>query len=193
MLDVMGHGIPATITSLILHRFLSPLRKEGGILLDLNHKPLPPSYVLENLNRRFHQEKNNQYFTIIYGLYHYKTGIIRAAGGGHNFPILQKADGEIKIIRTEGSIVGFFKDLNLTEVEFTMEKNDRFFLYTDGLIDCINNKNELFSLKRLISFIKEYKCNSLTELVQFLEKGIMRWRGKDQLDDDISFLAIERT
>ena len=146
--------------------------------------------MLDELNKQFHHEKNNQYFTIIYGLYEIKTGKVRAAGGGHNLPILQKANGEVRIIRTEGSIVGFFLDLDLTEVEFTFEKGDRLFLYTDGLENCININNELFTQKRLISVIKEYKSKSLKDLVITLEKGILRWRGKNQLDDDISFFAL---
>lgn len=192
MLDVMGHGIPATITSLILHRLLSPYTKEGGILLGRDNKPLSPSVVLDELNKQFHHEKNNQYFTIIYGLYNMKTGKATAAGGGHNFPILQKSHGDIRIIRTEGSIVGFFLDLGLTEVEFSFDKGDRLFFYTDGLIECNNDKNERFSQERLISFVKESQSLSLKDLVVSLEKGILRWRGKNLFDDDISFLALER-
>ncbi|MBN2536217.1 MAG: SpoIIE family protein phosphatase [Spirochaetales bacterium] len=192
MLDVMGHGIPATITSLMLHRLLSPYTEEGGILLGKDNKPLSPSAVLDELNKQFQHEKNNQYFTIIYGLYNLKTMVTRAAGGGHNFPILQKADSEIRIIRTEGSIVGFFLDLGLTEVEFSFEKGDRLFFYTDGLIECNNEKSERFSQERLISFIKKSRSLCLKDLVVSLEKDILRWRGKHQFDDDISFLALER-
>ncbi|MBN2441581.1 MAG: SpoIIE family protein phosphatase [Spirochaetales bacterium] len=192
VLDVMGHGIPATITSLILYRLLTPHKKEGELLIKNGKEPYPPSKVLDELNKQFHHEKNNQYFTIIYGLYEIKTGKVKAAGGGHNFPILQKANGDIQIIRTEGSILGFFIDLGLTEVEFTFEKGDRLFLYTDGLIDCLNGNNELFSQKRLISVINEYKSESLKILTSSLESGILRWRGKNQLDDDISFFALEK-
>jgi sigma-B regulation protein RsbU (phosphoserine phosphatase) len=192
MLDVMGHGIPATITSLILHRLLSPYIEEGGILLGKDNKPIPPPVVLDELNKQFHHEKNNQYFTMIYGLYNIKTGQISAAGGGHNFPILQKANGDIRIIRTEGSIVGFFLDLGLTEVEFAFEKGDRLFLYTDGLIECNNEKHERFSQERLVSFIKESKSLAIKDLVVSLEKGILQWRGKNLFDDDISFLALEK-
>lgn len=198
LLDVMGHGFTAALFSMMLNQFLSPNIDQSGILLkpgEADHAfyVLSPSEVIEELNKRFHFERNdNPFFTIVYGITDTDTGITRIARAGHTYPIHQKGGGETLQIKSEGDAVGPFPEISVEEVEFVFEKGDRLFLYSDGLIDCADKDMERFSAERLIDLLKENKKNSLKELIETLDWEIMKWRSKDQFDDDISLLAMER-
>jgi PAS domain S-box-containing protein len=190
--DVMGHGVAATVTSLMLHRLLSPYPDEGGIVKQQNNDPLPPPRVLTELNKQYYFKRPFQFFTIIYGIVDVETGQSKIVRAGHEFPVFQSREGKIEQIKCEGAAIGFLPELTLEEHEFTFEKGDRIFLYSDGLVECVNTKNEPFTINRFMSYISEQKEATLSSIVRGLEQRIFEWRGKNQLDDDISFVVLER-
>lgn len=191
--DVMGHGVAATVTSLMLHRLLSPYPDEGGLVKEFNNEPSPPPKVLAELNKQYYFKRPFQFFTIVYGIIDTETGQSRLVRAGHEFPVLQQTTlGKIEQIRCEGAAIGFLPELSLEEFEFEFGKGDRIFLYSDGLVECVNANNEPFSINRFINVISDNKNSPLRSIVKGIEKDVLEWRGKNQLQDDISLIALER-
>jgi PAS domain S-box-containing protein len=199
LLDVMGHGFTTALLSTSLHRILSPDIEKGGILKRLlPYSPyleiIQPVDLIKKLNQRFYvEEDNNPFFTIIYGIIDTRTGETKIARAGHPFPIRQsRKGGGISIIDTGGYAIGIFAEITMQESTFTMEKGDRLFLYSDGLLECANDEMKRFSMEYLIQFVREMAHKPLQEVIQELENQILNWRGKNQFEDDISLLALER-
>ncbi|MBN2535180.1 MAG: SpoIIE family protein phosphatase [Spirochaetales bacterium] len=192
ILDVMGHGIPATITSLMLHRFLTPDREKGGILKDTSQLLKPPVDVLTELNRQFYGQQPFQFVTLIYGIINTLTGRTQCVRAGHNYPVLQGKDGNISEILCEGAAIGLYPELALTEEEFVFERGSRLFFYSDGLIECISKERGVFSIKKLYSYIIETRSRSIKQLTIDLEALLFQWRGTNYFDDDVSFMVLER-
>ena len=192
ILDVMGHGISATITSLMLHRFLTPDPEKGGILKDIYKKPKPPVDVLKELNRHFYGQEPFQFFTLIYGIINTTTGKTRCVRAGHNYPVLQNPDGNISEILCEGAAIGLYPELSLTELTFSLKKKGRLFFYSDGLVECLNKDREQFSIQRLYSYIIETRKKSLKQLAGDLEGLLFQWKGTNYFNDDVSFMVLER-
>lgn len=193
ILDVMGHGIPATITSLMLHRFLTPDRERGGILKDTSKILKPPVAVLTELNRHFYGQQPFQFVTLIYGIINTSTGITQCVRAGHNYPVLQGKDGNISEILCEGAAIGLYPELTLTQKDITFEKGSRLFFYSDGLIECLNKDQVSFSIKKLYSYIIESRSKSIKQLTDDLEVLLFHWRGTNYFDDDVSFMVLERS
>ncbi|MEW5815719.1 MAG: SpoIIE family protein phosphatase [Spirochaetota bacterium] len=198
LLDVKGHGFTAALLSMTLHRFLSPDAEQGGILTrplseETSFEIISPAEVIKSLNKRFYFENNdNPFFTIVYGIIETNTGNLKLVRAGHTYPIFQKENDDTYQIKTEGYAVGIFKNISLEEYECTIEKGARLFIYSDGLTECANETKERFSTERLINFLKENAETPMDELIKGLEKEIVRWRGGNQFDDDISVLTLER-
>jgi sigma-B regulation protein RsbU (phosphoserine phosphatase) len=192
ILDVMGHGIPATITSLMLHRFLTPHREKGGILRDQSKILKPPVDVLTELNRQFYGQQPFQFVTLIYGIINTSTGETQCVRAGHNYPVLQGKDGNISEILCEGAAIGLYPELALTQKEFIFEKKSRLFFYSDGLIECLSKDKKPFTIKKLYSYIIESRSRSIKKLTDDLESLLFQWRGTNYFDDDVSFMVLER-
>jgi PAS domain S-box-containing protein len=190
--DVMGHGVAATVTSLMLHRLLSPYPDEGGLVKQFNNEPSPPMKVLTELNKQYYFKRPFQFFTIIYGIIDTDSGQSRLVRAGHEFPLFQSKDGKIEQIKCEGAAIGFLPELSLEEFEFDFHKGDRIFLYSDGLVECVNSENEPFSINGFMNIITAQKDMPLKNIINNVEKNLSEWRGKKQLDDDISLLVLER-
>lgn len=192
LFDVIGHGLQATVMSMMLHRILSTDLNRGGIIKMQDSGFTQPREIVATLNRQFYTQDASQFFTIIYGVLNTITGKTTIVRAGHHYPILQRHNEATSLITSQCYAVGILPDNKPQEYELNLEKGDRIFLYSDGLIECLNNEMEQFSLSRLQSYIEEKSSFDLKELAKNLEDEIHGWRGKNQYDDDISFLVLEK-
>jgi sigma-B regulation protein RsbU (phosphoserine phosphatase) len=120
------------------------------------------------------------------------TGKLRLVRAGHPFPLLQKADGEVKQVRIEGYAVGLFPSADILSEELELSSGDRLFLYSDGLMDCANPSGVSFGARRLEDAIKSGRTAPLSEVVKNLHAAIVKWRGSEVFNDDVSLLALEK-
>jgi sigma-B regulation protein RsbU (phosphoserine phosphatase) len=84
----------------------------------------------------------------------------------------------------------------LPEVEYeplsvTLHPGDRLFLYSDGITECTNTNREPFTDARFMKFIAASAHMPLDKVIDDLEEELIKWRGGEEFDDDISLLALE--
>ncbi|HYF04424.1 MAG TPA: SpoIIE family protein phosphatase [Patescibacteria group bacterium] len=198
LLDVAGHGIPSAMLSVTLSKILTPNSREG----DPMHQRIPhspeyeirkPSEVLRELNERFQTEYDAmQYFTIIYGVLETKTGRVVLSQAGHPSPLHVHQSGEVEMIGLGGFPVGMLPNMEYDDYELFLKKGDRLVIYSDGISECANEKNELFGQDRLAHLVGKYRKFPLKESVKMGEEFLRRWNASDEYDDDVTLLAIER-
>ncbi len=197
-LDVVGQGVLSALFSLVLHMFLSPHPDTGGILVEKTNDPaqlriVPPAEVVKRLSSRFYiREDTNPYFTMTYGVVDTGTGRVRLVRAGHPFPLLHKADGTVRMVKTEGYAVGLFPGAEVASEEVAMEKGDRLFLYSDGLMDCANPAGASFGARRLEEAVRAGRALPLAELVASIRRELVAWRGSESFSDDVSLLVVEK-
>jgi sigma-B regulation protein RsbU (phosphoserine phosphatase) len=197
-LDVVGQGIVPSLFSLVLHMFLSPHPDAGGILVERTREPgglhvLLPAEVVKKLNTRFYlRDDANPYFTMTYATVVPSTGKLRLVRAGHPFPLVQKADGTVKQLRTEGYAVGLFPSADIMSEDVELESADRLFLYSDGLMDCANPAGVSFGARRLEDCIKAGRGKPLSDAVKDIREAVIKWRGSEVFNDDVSLLALEK-
>ncbi|MBN1799185.1 MAG: SpoIIE family protein phosphatase [Spirochaetales bacterium] len=197
LLDVMGHGFSAAILSITINNFLSHDIAKLGVLKSYNYQKQPvllsaPADVIVELNDRFYFKANdNPFFTLIYGVIDTANNKCTVARAGHIYPVLQKNNGDIARIESQGHAVGVFPEIQITEKEFDFATGDRLFLYSDGLIELNRNTRE-FSESHILDVIQKNRQKSLDELIKNMEILIHEWKQEKQFDDDIAFFALEK-
>ena len=65
------------------------------------------------------------------------------------------------------------------------------FLYTDGITECRNEKDEMYGEERLFLFVLREKENSTEIMRQRLIEDLEKFRGRRDFEDDYSFLIIK--
>jgi serine phosphatase RsbU (regulator of sigma subunit)/DNA-binding response OmpR family regulator len=203
ILDVMGHGFSAAIFAITLHNMLLPYPHGGFLLARPSQSSVPysttripldisePSKVIEDLNKRFLFESNTSpFFTIVYGIIDTKKKKVKLARAGHMPPLIARANGELVRAELAGSAIGLFPNLVVEEKEYEINKGDRLFFHTDGLVDSRNNKMEEYSFLRLKGILEENIHKPTDQLFAKLEKSIKAWRDVEVFDDDIAFCAL---
>jgi PAS domain S-box-containing protein len=193
MIDVAGHGLASAVNSLLLHRliFPSPYSPHGRLPL-LDADPLSPRDVMEKLNEKFVPASGIPYFSILYGIIDTTDWKVTIARAGQPYPVWQKGDGGLHILRVPGRALGLAPELELAESELALEPGDRLFFYSDGLIDCGNPDMVKFSEDRVMALIRKTRSANLQDAVAAIDAQLLQWRVSRDFEDDICLIAFER-
>jgi sigma-B regulation protein RsbU (phosphoserine phosphatase) len=195
LLDVSGHGVPAAMLSVTLSMVLTPDATHGSPLKRYDRATgtfdaVSPADAIVELNRRF-QSKDDQYFTMLYGLLDTRSLVLRMAQAGHPSPILIRQGKELRILGEGGMPVGLWPEIDFDSFEVQMDRGDRLLLYSDGVTECASQTGELFGEERLMEYLKRVADYPLDAIPAGLHKEISAWRGMADPGDDVSLLAIE--
>jgi len=192
IIDVAGHGIAAAVNALLLHRFLLPDPDRPGSLPLLDADPLQPKDVVDRLAARFSLGSSLPFFSLLYGTFDTDEGTVKMVRAGVPYPIWQKNDGTLGVLRVQGGALGVTPELAFTEHEIRLDPGDRLFFYSDGLLECRNPDMTPYSEDRLVAMIRKTRTADLAEAVASIDSQIVQWRASGDFDDDICLQAIER-
>ena len=196
-LDVSGHGIRSALLSFTLyHRIANEPYQRGLLLRKINgeYQPVPPEQVLYALNNRFQSSAySDVYFTMVYGYVHKHTGELQFVQAGHPSPIyITRADKKAQICGKGGFPVGLLPDREYDRITLNLQSGDRLFLYSDGVTECMNQSDTLFSEERLIQLLEKTQECSLSNVLEQVGIALKEWHSSTEFEDDITLLAIER-
>lgn len=182
--DVSGKGVPAALFMMVTKILTSNL---ATLIND-------PAKVLEELNNKI--SNNNQedmFVTVWFAILEISTGKVIAANAGHEDPIIISKDRKAKVYETKhGLAIGCFPNMKYKNHEYTLEKDEMLLVYTDGVTEAINHKNEQFGIKGILEVSNNNICNSTKELVNNIKISIDSFCGETPQFDDITMLVIKR-
>lgn len=123
--DVVGHGVPAALLTMVLR---------NSLVMSRDGVPIPPAEVLARLNDRMceSQQGSGRFATALYAVFDTRSRMLTLAGAGHPSPILI-AGSERRALETDGPLLGVFEESSFTQVEVCLNPGDLLLMYTDGL------------------------------------------------------------
>jgi len=138
--DVSGKGVPA---SLIMASVRASLRAQVDNV-----------YYLYEVMRRVNvmlcrDTKTSEFVTLFYGVLDARNRRLTYCNAGHPPALLRRA-GQITELRGENMVLGVEPNEPYEQHTVQLEKDDALLLYTDGLTDGMNFKQETFGKPRLL-------------------------------------------
>ncbi len=197
VLDVSGHGVAAALLAVTLSRLLSPVLDQSSIIKTRLENPpryaiTPPREVANQLNRRFQMDADTgQYFTMIYGVLDVAQRKFQFVSAGHPPIILVPAEGEARQIQVPGLPIGFMEEWDYSQDEIQLHPGDRFYMYSDGIIEARNDKEKMFSKNRLTEVLGKARKLSLQESIHYTLQKLKEWTNGRPIDDDVTILGVE--
>src|SRR5580698_9427004 len=124
--DVSGHGLPAALIASMLQVALTAQA----------HHASDPGKVLAGLNQALCGKFQHNFVTAAYVYVDVKKNIISYGGAGHP-PLLlwRKSTGTSSQLIENGLVMGQFEEATYESLQIPIEPGDRFFLYTDGILE----------------------------------------------------------
>lgn len=131
------------------------------------------------------------FITFWLGIIDTESGIGQFSNAGHPLPIIKHSNGSYEIIQTEPDLfVGNFPEYPPKTYKLYMNKGDVLFLYTDGVTDARNSKDEMFGMDGVINTIKACE-NTAVAFTDSMSKTIDEFISKTDQYDDITMMAVQ--
>jgi sigma-B regulation protein RsbU (phosphoserine phosphatase) len=194
MLDVSGHGVPAAMVTVSVSQFL----QQNSVQLQKNSSIMPPAEVLDALDKEFPFERFNNFFTITYFIINVKNGHTVYSNAGHPFPIHLHKKETIELLKKGGPTIGIGdfdaiddRKIRFEEGHLKLKPGDKLFMYTDGIVEYQNDKEELYGDDRFYSSLKTQKAESVTNMIDQCIKSLMEFGNNTNPQDDITLLGLQ--
>lgn len=185
--DVSGKGVPAAMIVSIVRTLLHTcVQFESSI-----------EQVLRWINRHITPDLHNDMFVTLNAVgMAGDDGRLTLYRAGHEPAILIRASGEVRTLAPDGTALGLL-DLEAFErllrpETFQMNAGDMLLMYTDGVSEALNERDEEFGVGRLLEVARRHAGARPQDLVDALASEVQTFAGGRPQNDDITLLAIRR-
>ena len=79
------------------------------------------------------------------------------------------------------------------DYEMQLQPGDKLFVYTDGVPEAANTKNELFGTDRMLDALIKAVYASVEELLRNVRRAVSEYAAGAEQFDDLTMLAVEYT
>ena len=181
--DVTGKGIPA---ALLMANVQATIRSQT-FMIDSARR------CMGNANKLMYESTDlGKFVTMFYGILDTDQHTLSYCNAGHDLPYLYTIDDVPKRLDTGGIVLGFVPEYNYAEDVVDFKAGSRLVLYSDGITEAMNAKDEEFGEDRLKEVIVEFGHLTSLELVEKIIDAVQQHAGKTPQSDDMTLLIITR-
>mgnify|MGYP002552408730 FL=1 len=183
--DVSGKGVPAALFMAVSNTLLRSI----ALTKDNSRE------CIEELNRLICRVNvNSMFVTVFYGILNHRTGALDYTNGGHNPAyVLRGKNGELERLgRFPNLVVGGFEDFCYKSESAQLDPGDSLFLYTDGITEAFDAKDEAFGDERLEDSLVELYHDDAKTIIEGVYADLGEFIGDTTQSDDITMLVVKR-
>jgi serine phosphatase RsbU (regulator of sigma subunit) len=163
-----------------------------GLILSGSLRHHSPAAVLMEVNQTILRQSSSTIFvTVFLAVLDPKQQTFQYANAGHNPPIVRRASGMIESLTRTGAVLGVFDDLPLSEAAITLGRGDAVVLYTDGVTEAWNPRDEDYGNARLAAAIAAAPRQA-AELLAHVEADLDAFTEGAPQQDDVTLLVLTR-
>lgn len=181
--DVSGKGIPA---AMFMMRSKTAIRSMAGTIDS-------PAKILEATNNMLCEgNEADMFVTVWIGIIDLVTGVMKCANAGHEYPAIMRSGKEFEIFDDpHGLVLAALPDVPIPEYEIKLSKNDRLFVYTDGVPEACTAEYKQYGTEMITQTLNTTKDKNMKETLSVMINSVDDFcRGEEQFDD-ITMLGFE--
>ncbi len=180
--DVSGKGMAASLVSSMLYGFTNSYNYEKGL----------EEFVADLNANIFSSFSGDKYVTGVFIIFNEKTGLLTIADMGHShYVMFGRASQQIPSAEDTNMPLGVAAAVDLKFQYRKMERGDRFFLATDGLLEQINFSGEYYSMEHASSIIAKYVNKDINDITTSIFNDFNTFKNDIALHDDVTFILFE--
>jgi sigma-B regulation protein RsbU (phosphoserine phosphatase) len=117
---------------------------------------------------------------------------IEYASAGHQ-PLLffRASSGKIEILHQKTDPIGVERSSVYEDMKLTVAQGDIIILYTDGLIEALNQEGKQYGLESLAKVVTESKSMTAKEIANEVKHNIQAFVGSASLHDDQTLVVMK--
>ena len=183
MADVAGKGVPAALFMMACKIILGNYAMLGQ----------SPAQVLETANTAVcANNKADMFITVWIGILDLRTGILKAANAGHEYPVIMQPGGKFELLRDKhGFVIGGMAGMHYKEYTVQMQPGAKLFLYTDGVPETTDSNGSMFGLERMLDALNTDTAASPKAVLGNIRRAVDDFVGDAEQFDDLTMLCME--
>jgi phosphoserine phosphatase RsbU/P len=186
--DVSGKGFQAAFYMTFIKGVLHALCQE--------YESTVP--ILRKANRLFRDNaRKGTFISLIFGVINLRKNEFIFSRAGHN-PLFYYREKEnvIQTIKPNGLAIGMTDgelfENNINETKLKLEKGDMLILFTDGIVEAVNNRGDQYGDRRLERMIYFHHTKSAEEMVDQIIHDVEKFTDGARQHDDMTLLVIKQ-
>lgn len=183
MADVSDKGVPAALFMVIAKTLIKNHVQQGE----------SPAAAFMHTNNQLCEGNNAALFVTAWlGVLEFSTGIVTYVNAGHEPPAICRQDGGYEYLKeASGFVLAGIEDMTYEQATFLMKPGDMLYLYTDGVTEATDAKEELYGFKRLLTCLNRCIGQEPRELLTSVQADIDGFVKEAPQFDDITMLALK--
>jgi sigma-B regulation protein RsbU (phosphoserine phosphatase) len=179
--DVSGKAAPAALYAALI----------SGIMRAATNQALSPAAMLKQLNDSVQERKMDaQYVTMVFAVWNDEKQTLQIANAGAVQPLFCRG-GQVETVQAEGFPLGMFKDVSYEEFTLSTRPGDAVIFFSDGIVDAVNEREEMFGDARLTALVTSHIKSSAQEMVDAIYQELSTFQGGVERFDDETVIVLK--
>jgi sigma-B regulation protein RsbU (phosphoserine phosphatase) len=181
--DVAGKSIPA---ALLMATFQASLRTLSAtsmalpeLVVDMNH------YACSN------SQSGLRFTTAFLSEFAAESRMLTYINAGHNAPILRRISGVVEHLKAGGLPLGILAAGSYESAEVVLQAGDWLLVFTDGLVEALNERNQEYGEQRLIQLLQLAADATPDEFLRRVMSDVDAFVGETPQHDDITCMFVK--
>lgn len=184
--DAIGHGMPAALLAMFMHNALATKKIDAS-----GYELLDSAEAMRRLNETLCGQglTHATFATALYARVHLQSGLVDLARGGHPYPLLIRAGGDIEEVGEDGALLGIMPREKFTPVQLQLRPGDKLVCFTDGVETAFKPDGAVSDLKYWTDAVRERRDMPADTLLADLWQDMA---GRTP-EDDVTVVTLEMT
>ncbi|MEM8897060.1 MAG: PP2C family protein-serine/threonine phosphatase [Bacteroidota bacterium] len=179
--DVAGKGIAA---ALLMSNLQANLRALCARFSDLE-------VIIKELNKiLFNITSGEKFVTLFLARINIHSQEVSYINAGHNYPIYIHNNAHSDLDKG-CMILGIMPDLEVISASFRYRPGDVLFMYTDGVSEQTNVREEMFGTERILSGLAQYKYGTAKSITENTWHSLKSFSPEAESNDDVTMLSVK--
>jgi serine phosphatase RsbU (regulator of sigma subunit)/CHASE2 domain-containing sensor protein len=160
----------------------------------LAEEELSVGETMMRANRRLKEDiKSGMFVALLYAVLNAEKGTVGLCSAGQTQPILISAkSAEAVLIETVGDTfpLGILAEANYEETQLELMPGDKVVFYTDGIVEAMNKREEMYGFERLQEVIKSSPAETAETLMNDIIRSVSDFTGDAPQHDDLTIIVV---
>lgn len=184
--DVSGKGVPAS-----LFMMMAKTNIKNYMKLDM-----PLAEMAERVNDQLNEDNEEELFvTVFICVLDVRNHTLTFVNAGHNKPCISRSGGAFELLDCKVDFVfGMMEDMPYREQTIELLPGDRLYLYTDGVTEAFNDKEEMFGDEGMLNALNTNQAlaGDPEGMLDVLYEEIYTFSNGAPQSDDITMVYLTR-
>lgn len=160
----------------------------------LSEEQLTVGEIMIRANRRTKKDiKKGMFVALLYGVLDGDTKTLTLCSAGQTQPVYYSSmTGKPSLVQTEGDKfpLGILDEADYQDTKLELASGDKVVFYTDGIVEAMNEREEIFGFDRLLDVLQSAGPISADDLLREILDKVKLFAGSAPQHDDLTLIVV---